>query len=689
MHIPLKTASDPRLEVMSKLNAPLYLYDPDSDHVMWANDAALDFWSAHSMAELCSRDFAVGMTQGVKTQIMQISELCHDKPIVAHRHWTVYPIGVPKTADFRMSAFTLDMSAQVLLIEVQHESHDDADEELYQITALMHTNTMISAFDDQYSLIYANPAAREEMLKDCDTLNSILHDTADMRMIVSALEHSDHNDLELKVKTRHGPRWFSVHLQRATNPKNGRQMFLVSASDATERRLAQHNAYQLAYTDSLTELPNRAAMVMYLEELLSTASSEPELRFGLFFLDLDRFKIINDSLGHATGDQLLIDTAERLKQTLGTNGTVYRLGGDEFVMVITHCAERSELKKLAQNILVATAKPVVVAEHNLRVLPSIGICCFPEDGDTIAQLLENADAAMYIAKSNQNGYCFHDRMISINISKTVEERLRLEHDLTVAVEQNEFELYFQPKIACRNLSVSGMEALIRWNHPTMGMVPPDKFIGIAEETGQIVNLGNWVLTAAMQQQKSWQAQGISIPVSVNISARQFGANDLLSNVSEALGLTDCNPHMIELEITESMLIGEPDAVHATLQQLSAMGIRLALDDFGTGYSNLAYLQKYPLDTLKIDKVFLAERKRSMLMGTILGMGKVLGLNVVAEGVETATQADWLIARGCDQMQGFYFSKPMPVTAATDYLMMNGALGVQPEDDKASTRNKAA
>ncbi len=258
--------------------------------------------------------------------------------------------------------------------------------------------------------------------------------------------------------------------------------------------------------------------------------------------------------------------------------------------------------------------------------------------------------------------------MSVGINQNLKNRLELENDMVAAVDNNEFELYFQPKISCTDLSVTGVEALIRWNHPTRGIIPPDEFINIAEETRQIIKLGNWVLEEGMKQQREWHAQGLNIPVSVNISAKQFSDDDLLMSVSEALTHTRCDPAMIELEITESMLLGNADKVHETLLQLSAMGVRLALDDFGTGFSNLAYLQNYPLDTLKIDKVFLTGHRHSMLMGTILSMGKVLGLEVVAEGVETAAQADWLIKRGCDQLQGYYYSKPLRVQDATQYLI---------------------
>lgn len=674
---------------MALLTVPVYLFDTDALRILWANEPALAFWSASSCDELCSRDFSIGMTQTVKSQLNQIRTDCHDRKVTVDECWTLYPLGRPKTANFFLSAFETTSDRKALLIEIQEEAENADVDRLYRTMALMHTDTMISAYDEHFRLVYSNPAARNSTLPGCACLEDILRNESDSHIILNGLSERDHFDVELEVNTCHGPQWHSMHLQRCTNPTNARQMFLVSSSDTTDRRNAQQAVFRLAYTDSLTSLPNRAALNRFLEELVSTKNKNDETRFGLFFLDLDRFKNINDSLGHAAGDQLLIDVSQRLKLSVGVQGQVYRFGGDEFVMVITLSTRYEELKTLAENVLYVMAEPVKVAGHKLRILPSIGICRYPQDGQSISGLLENADAAMYIAKAHQSGYCFYDRKMSTSISESVKERMGLENDLVTALKNDEFELYFQPRVSCLNMKVVGVEALIRWHHPSRGMVPPDKFIGIAEETGQIIDLGNWVLMAAMNQQRQWQELGIQIPVSVNISARQFSANDLLANVSDALKKTGCDPQMIELEITESMLVGEPDAVHATLQQLSAMGLGLALDDFGTGYSNLAYLQKYPLDCLKIDKVFLADRKRSMLLGTILNMGKVLGLSIVAEGVETAAQADWLIARSCDQMQGFYFSKPLPVDDATQYLESNGAPRVSAPSIHHDRKDKAA
>lgn len=666
----LDVTSDARLQLISLINSPLYLFDPEGMGIVWANDCAIHYWEADSAEELYQRDMGLNGSKTVKLRVSQLKHECFEHAKTLTEHWTVYPKGKPKTNDFYFNAFTALDGRELLLIHVGGGDGTADSETAYRLTALMHTSTMISAYEPNMELVYCNAAARVSIPEHVTSARDRLTNTDDLQSLVNTLTHSQYCDAEVQINTTQGIRWHHLHIQRCLNPTTGNQMYLLTETDITEQRAAKQEAYRLAYTDALTGLPNRAALNLYLDELMT---SEATQGFGLLFLDLDRFKIINDSLGHAVGDQLLIDVAQRLRMALGTAGRVYRLGGDEFVMLATESNSQAPLRAIAEQILFAMAEPVMVSGHKLRVLPSIGLSIYPDDAQHASSLMEHADAAMYIAKGNKCGYFFYDAKMTSTINVNVKDRMGLENDMISAIENNEFELYFQPKMCCKTLKVKGVEALIRWHHPSRGMVPPDKFIGIAEETGQIVDLGNWVLSAAMRQQRQWQDQGLLVAISVNISARQFTANDLLANVSQALQSTGCDPHMIELEITESMLVGEPDAVNSTLQQLSSMGVRLALDDFGTGYSNLAYLQNYPLDCLKVDRVFLSDRKRSMLMSTILNMGRVLGLEIVAEGVETSAQANWLIENGCDFMQGFYFCKPQPVSLITPYLIEHGMM----------------
>lgn len=658
--------NDPRIQTLKHVSNPICVFDVELFQVLWANQAGLEFWHADTLQQIRERAVKHFTTETIRHRFRQLTDECYAHDISLTELWTLFPRRGGRTVEHSFSAFPIGEKRSTVMIEVINEVVDASSDTLRSVAALLYTPTMISLYDADYSLIYSNPAAHDSLSSRCTTLPQRLANASDIDMIDEALQDSESYNVELEVNTAKGRRWHQMTIQKSIDPVSGEQSILVSAVDATERRQAQQTAYKLAYSDSLTGLPNRAALTIYLDELLVNQIDE-RIEFSLFFLDLDRFKIINDSLGHSIGDQLLIEVACRLKQSVGGNSMACRLGGDEFVLIMNQVTDLDELTAAAKDILNAMAEPVQLGSQNLRILPSIGICRYPFDGDTISSLMENADAAMYMAKARQSGFCFFDKQMTMSISEVVKDKLGLENDLVYAVQNNELELYYQPKISCHSGQLSGVEALIRWNHPTRGLVPPDSFITIAEETGQILELGNWVLNESMHQQRLWHDAGLYIPVSINISAHQFNADDLMMNVSECLVRNSCDPAMIELEITESMLLGDADRIHQTLQQLSAMGIKLTLDDFGTGFSNLAYLQKYPLDILKIDRAFLADQKRSMLMETILNMGRVLGLKVVAEGVETRSQVDWLIEHGCDQMQGFYFSEPLPVRQVTEYI----------------------
>lgn len=662
-------ASDPRVQIMDMISGPLYLVDADQLAIVWANDSALAYWEAPTPDELYTRDLKARITATVWLRIAQVRQECFDHGRTVIEHWSIRPGKTLKSSDYRISAFHTDDARQLLLLQIMSPAEQLDPLSAYRTMALEHTTTMISAYSADLSLIYCNNAARASIPESTVSGRERIVDPVDLQTIMQSLTSVKQCDIEAAVNTVTGIRWHALNVQRCIDPISTRSMYLVTESDITEKRSQQLEAYRLAFTDSLTDLPNRAALDNYLDDILNNPAKQ---HFALMFLDLDRFKIINDSLGHRAGDRLLIHVARQLQKALGNEGLVYRLGGDEFVALATHTTDHEKLKTIAQKIIMSLATPIVIDGHKLRALPSIGISTYPVDGHSASDLMENADTAMYIAKAKKSGFRFFDAMMSSSISENVKDQMDLENDMVAALENNEFELYYQPKLRCDTLAVTGVEALIRWHHPTRGMVLPDNFIGIAEDTGQIIDIGNWVLQAATTQQRKWHHQGLIVPVSVNISPRQFRANDLLADVSTALKDSGCAPHMIELEITESMLIGEPDVVNETLLKLSALGIRLALDDFGTGFANLDSLQRYPLDSLKIDRVFLCDRKRSMLMSTILKIGKVLGLETIAEGVETGSQIDWLAANGCNQMQGFFFSKPLPAAQMTEFLLENGA-----------------
>ena len=424
----------------------------------------------------------------------------------------------------------------------------------------------------------------------------------------------------------------------------------------------------LAYHDGLTGLPNRGMFSKLLGHSISEAHRY-ERRLAVAFLDLDRFKQINDTLGHEAGDRLLKEVAIRLKGCVRDSDTVARLGGDEFVVLLPSLDDEKYAAVVAQKILSATAKPYMLMGQEFRVTASVGISTYPQDGLDEQTLTKNADIAMYQAKAEgKNNFQFYSEELNANSL----ERLSLESSLRHALERKEFLLHYQAKREIASGKITGMEALLRWEHPDLGTVAPMQFIPIAEETGLIIPIGKWVLRTVCVQSGVWRKQGLpALSIAVNLTARQFLDEQLLTDVTSILAETGMEPHLLELELNESLLIHDVENTLRILTGLKALGVRIAVDDFGTGYSSLAMLQRFPLDTIKIDRSFMREvldtEENTGLADAIIAMGKSLSLTVVAQGVETKEQAEHLRLHACDELQGFYFKKPLPVNEFTQLL----------------------
>jgi diguanylate cyclase (GGDEF)-like protein len=433
--------------------------------------------------------------------------------------------------------------------------------------------------------------------------------------------------------------------------------------DAGHERLRQW-----AESDPLTNLPNRTRLNSRLGEAMQRARQEG-LQLALLFIDLDRFKNINDSLGHAVGDELLIQVAQRLSGAVRASDTVSRLGGDEFVILLENLTHGDQAALVAQALLDAASGQYAVSGHELVVTPSIGIAVYPTDGEDAETLLKNADSAMYHAKAaGRNNYQF----FTAAMNTRVREHLELENCLRQALARGELSLHYQPQFNLESDRLCGCEALLRWHSPTLGQVPPDKFIPIAEDSGLIVPIGEWVLNEACRQAMSWRAQGLAeLSIAVNVSPVQFRHADLAEQVERALRDSGLPPHLLELELTESVLAENLEQVNATLERLRQLGVHLAMDDFGTGYSSLSYLKYFKLDTLKIDRSFISDLNNSddyaALTIAIIGMAHSLGMSCIAEGIETPSQQDFLRWHGCSIGQGYLFSRPLPPEAMAALL----------------------
>lgn len=460
------------------------------------------------------------------------------------------------------------------------------------------------------------------------------------------------------------PEWLSISAVRDTA---GRLTHYVAIfTDITERKTHEARIAFLAHHDLLTALPNRALMVERIERRL-LRSQRDKSRFALLFLDLDHFKHINDSLGHEVGDHLLKEIAQRLGECLRASDSVGRLGGDEFLILLAELADATDAGAVAEKILERMAPVFELAGHRLASSVSIGIAIFPGDGHDTADLMKNADTAMYHAKAaGRNTF----RFFAESMNAASMERLMLDNAMHGALARQEFHLVYQPQVSLLNGQVIGMEALLRWTSPEYGNVPPARFIPLAEDNGHIISIGRWALQEACRNAKQWCDGGRGlVPVAVNLSARQFQRDDLVTVVKAALQDSGLPPSMLELEITESLLLEHSDDVRDTLVSLKALGVRVSIDDFGTGYSSLSYIKRFRVDRLKIDRSFIrdldSDPDDAMVVRAIIQLGHNLKMEVVAEGVETLGQLAFLQEEGCETGQGYLFARPRAVSEALE------------------------
>lgn len=443
---------------------------------------------------------------------------------------------------------------------------------------------------------------------------------------------------------------------------------VVNLRDLSEQRAHEKQVLKMAQQDQLTGLPNRVLLIDRLRQAIAVAKRY-DRQVALMSLNLDRFKQINNSLGHNVGDALLQQVAGRLSLGVRSSDTVSRLGGDEFVILLPEISSTRDVAMIADKMISHIAHPYLVDDQELAISPSVGICLFPDDGVEPEMLLRNADAALFNAKES-GGRCY--KFFTPEMNTRASERLALESRLRRAIEKGEFQLHYQPQIDLQSGLIIGCEALIRWQHPELGMVPPIKFIPVAEESKLILPIGDWVLNEACQQNREWQKQGLlPVVVAVNLSALQFHQKTLQHSIAQALEKAGLEPEYLELEVTESAIMSDAEDVLGTMKQLRDKGLELAIDDFGTGYSSLSYLKRFPVGKLKIDRSFIRDIHEdpddAAISTAIISLARNLNLKTVAEGIETIPQLDFLRSHGCDQGQGYLFGKPVPAAQFAQLL----------------------
>jgi diguanylate cyclase (GGDEF)-like protein/PAS domain S-box-containing protein len=535
----------------------------------------------------------------------------------------------------------------------------------------------ITVTDAKGNIVWTNPAfsalygysAEEVMGKNCSLLRSDVQDARFYKEMWDVISSGRTWRGEIVNRRKDGA---LIPEEMTITPVESQPgtitHFIAIKQDISERKLAQQRVNYLAYYDALTGLPNR----MLLREHLNTAVAAARRRgrgVALLFLDLDRFKIINDSLGHSFGDLLLRQVASRLKNEIRQEDTVARVGGDEFLILLNNVENFAEVEVIATRIVKSVMGEFVIQGRTVSVTCSLGISVFPEHGEDAEALIKNADMAMYSAKEQgSNTFCF----FTDEMNMALMERLNLENGLRSAIDKGELFLVYQPQINIANGSVIGMEALIRWQSREWGLVMPDRFIRVAENSGLIVPIGEWVLRTACRQMKQWQDNGLLLaPIAVNVSAVQFRQEGFRELIKQVLDETGLDPQYLELELTESLLLSNEDVMFEVLNGLKSMGLKLAIDDFGTGYSSLSYLRQFPVTKLKIDRSFIREVELNLddaaITAAIISMAKVLDLKVIAEGIENEAQLLFLMKHECDEGQGYFFSRPLNVQAVESFL----------------------
>jgi diguanylate cyclase (GGDEF)-like protein len=645
----------PDYRALELIGAPVWIFDIDRRRVHWANSAALRIWSAASLDELCTRDMGADMSESVARRLAQYQADFLGHGAVFHEQWTLYPGGKPVSLDVTFTGHRLADGRMAMLCEAR-ETVQATPEALRSVEALLHTAVMITLYDMQGVPLYRNPAAREMVRSPGERLCERFTEPTAHAQLMQQLAAGEVATLTQPVHTVAGVRWHEVSARKCRDAVSGDAAILLSEVDVTLLKESEAQASYLAVHDALTGLPNRNQVKLHFAQAMRELRASGG-QAALVLIDLDHFKNVNDALGHAVGDELLVEVAQRLRASVRRVDLVARFGGDEFLLLVSSHDIEAEVSRIDARIRATVSAPIAMAGTMVRVTATLGAALFPRDGSDFETLLRRADLAMYAAKEEgRNTLAYYDDAMG----RALRARTELEHDLRTAIEQEAFEVHYQPRVCVASNRILGAEALVRWRHPVRGMIPPDQFIPLCESTGLIRDLGRQVFASAARQVARWSQAGFDIAVSVNVSPREFSHDGLVEGMRAAMAESGCNPARLQVEITESMLLGQDERPLRTLHAIAALGLGIALDDFGTGYSNLAYLHRYPIQTLKIDRSFihgLAENRP--LAELIVQLCGLMKLSAVAEGVETPEQLRWVAERGIAEYQGFLFSRPLP------------------------------
>lgn len=654
--------------LLERIETALWVFDIDTGHIVWANPRALRLWNAESHEELYARNMNTGMSPAVRSRLQQYQSDFRSHAAVFNENWTLYPRGVPLPLQVRFTGVTLADGRMGTLCEAYQEQSIKPDS-MRSNDALMHTRLMISMHGEDGRTLYLNPAARTIFARHSRDWRSWFVHVEDYEQIIRAVHDHGETSITCELDTVAGHRWHELTARSCKDPASGQSAFLVSQTDVTQLKQAEAWAHRLANTDPMTELPNRLALPALFRSMRGEAAGRGA-KLSLFFIDLDQFKMVNDMMGHRRGDELLKDVADRLKTLANSypemDCRVVRLGGDEFLMLaqVPEQGLREHCQALSEHL--CKVLYIVLADGRRRcvVTPSIGIAFWPDHGDDTEALLQSADIAMLEAKRTGRSRA---TIFEPALRERRDQETQLAADLEEAIAGDHIDVYFQPRFACSDERLLAAEALVRWRHPTRGMISPAVFIPLCEKSDLIEKLGMHVLSRSLSEQSRWRALGAQVSVSVNVSLRQLANPSFGQWVVDMVDVTGTPPKMLELELTESALTEATDILQKNLDIIRAKGIKISIDDFGTGYSNLARLSEMAIDCIKIDRSFMQKLPESKeLVQMVVTMCKLMKANVVAEGIETAQAVQWVRELGCDEIQGYYYAKPMP---AEEFLKM--------------------
>lgn len=658
--LPVSALTGDPFGLARRLRTAVWVYDTDRQRIAYANEAACDVWGAESEAELQARDLSIGMSKMVENRLRQFQSDFVERDTKFVETWTLHPNGAPVTLDVIYTGFRLPDGRMAMMCETLGAAAETP-ETLRSAEALLHTDVVIALFTSNGDPLYQNPAARAVFETTEIRFNEIFANPYDFAEMKREWVTKGASRGVTRICTSKGELWFDLSVKQCLDAATGEPALSVTGFDVTELKNTRDKAHYLAARDQLTGCYNRFYIQNRMAEI---KESTREMDYAVLFLDVDHFKAVNDTFGHEAGDTVLRTLADRLRGQVGDDDIVARMGGDEFVVLLRRVSSERELLNSLGEIQANLHQPIEFGELRLDVTTSIGSTLVAGNSDADwSGVFREADLALYHSKhAGRERYTIYDDSIGANAI----ERNWLEAEIMRAIQSEAFCLHYQPRIDLKTHKVVCVEALLRWNHPERGYISPGVFIPVCEDMGVIDQVGIQVFEAACRQLTAWHRSGFDVRLAINVSPKQFQHEDFIDLCAQTAADPDVPISKVELEITETSLVGDDEQVAERISRINDLGFKIALDDFGTGYSNLAHISRFSVDCIKIDTSFTAQLPESgPLIRLIFALAKQINASIVAEGVETVEQLDWLNDRGCDQVQGFLFSRAV----APDQLEM--------------------